>query len=508
MKRRRASVAANPVLIGAVTLLVIVVGVTLAYNANKGLPFVPTFEVRVETPDAARLVVGATVQEGGQRVGQLKAIDPVRPGPDGRVGAELTLQLQTSATPLPSDTQFLISPRSTIGQKEIQLVRGTASTSLRQGQVVTTSLVPAPEIDDFFEIFDPPTRTAIRANLTYFGGALAGRGGDLNRALADLPALLGDLQTVARTLSAPSTRLTGAIRALGRFTATVAPVADSFSRGFTVGANTFDALSQDPQALRDSIAESPPTLEAGIRALPRTQPLLRALTAIGPDLQATSRQISAGAPAITSALRTGARVLPTTPPLNNRLRTTLASLRTFAAAPTTNRTLRGLQSTADTLNPTLRYLGPHITVCNYWNYFWTYLADHLAEQVPSGTVQRIEVKSAPPGQENSLMSFGATAPANGGPVDPVQKAAFGDAANLHAQPYGRAVDAQGNADCESGQRGYPTRLAQGAPAGLNIAVDPRTPGDQGPTFTGLARVPKGETFTAEPGGRAPKVAAP
>ena len=50
------------------------------------------------------------------------------------------------------------------------------------------------------------------------------------------------------------------------------------------------------------------------------------------------------------------------------------------------------------------------------------------------------------------------------------------------------------------------RLAAGAPPNLHIAIDPRTPGDQGPTFTGLKRVPPGETFSAEPDGTAPKVA--
>jgi hypothetical protein len=41
-RRARASVVASPVLVGAVTTLVVVVAVFLAYNANAGLPLVPT----------------------------------------------------------------------------------------------------------------------------------------------------------------------------------------------------------------------------------------------------------------------------------------------------------------------------------------------------------------------------------------------------------------------------------------------------------------------------------
>jgi len=73
--RRKSSIAANPVLIGAVTTLVLVVLVFLAYNANNGLPFVPSYDIKVEVPNAAGLVKGNEVRVGGTRVG---------PSPTGR----------------------------------------------------------------------------------------------------------------------------------------------------------------------------------------------------------------------------------------------------------------------------------------------------------------------------------------------------------------------------------------------------------------------------------------
>jgi hypothetical protein len=42
-RRQAPSALANPVLVGAMTVLVILVAVFLAYNANNGLPFVPTW---------------------------------------------------------------------------------------------------------------------------------------------------------------------------------------------------------------------------------------------------------------------------------------------------------------------------------------------------------------------------------------------------------------------------------------------------------------------------------
>ena len=46
------SLAASPVLVGAVTVLVTIVAVFLSYNANSGLPFVPTYDLKANLPNA------------------------------------------------------------------------------------------------------------------------------------------------------------------------------------------------------------------------------------------------------------------------------------------------------------------------------------------------------------------------------------------------------------------------------------------------------------------------
>ena len=76
MRSRGGGIAGNPVLIGAATVLVILVAVFLSYNANKGLPFVPTYQVNAEVPSAAQLVVGNDVKIGGSRVGAVTKITP------------------------------------------------------------------------------------------------------------------------------------------------------------------------------------------------------------------------------------------------------------------------------------------------------------------------------------------------------------------------------------------------------------------------------------------------
>ncbi len=58
MRQARRAIMANPVLVGAVTMLVVVVAVFLAYNANQGLPFVPTTTLKVRVANGANLLPG------------------------------------------------------------------------------------------------------------------------------------------------------------------------------------------------------------------------------------------------------------------------------------------------------------------------------------------------------------------------------------------------------------------------------------------------------------------
>ena len=78
MRNRSASatLVASPVLVGAVTLLITIVAVFIAYNANSGLPFVPTYDLKAEVPTGNKLVAGNEVRVGGFRVGVVDEITP------------------------------------------------------------------------------------------------------------------------------------------------------------------------------------------------------------------------------------------------------------------------------------------------------------------------------------------------------------------------------------------------------------------------------------------------
>ncbi len=167
-------------------------------------------------------------------------------------------------------------------------------------------------------------------------------------------------------------------------------------------------------------------------------------------------------------------------------------LRKLAEAPGTNAALRGLTATVTTLNPQLRFYGPYVTVCNSFNYFFTYLAEHFSEPDTTGSAQRALVNTTGR-QEDSLGSMGADEPANG---EGVQE---GTPQYAQDQPYGAAVDARRSRRL----RGRPARLRRARRALLPVAstrsrATRARPASRARRSAGRPRVPEGQTFTAEP----------
>jgi virulence factor Mce-like protein len=492
--RRAQSPLANPVLIGAVTVLIAIVAVFLAYNANKGLPFVPYRILRADFASGAAVSDGDEVVNGGSRIGFVSSMKPVRI--HGRVIAQLTLKLNSNER-IPVDSTATIASRNLLGLKYISINLGRSRRVIPNGGVLPLSQTSVPvQLDQIFNMFTPPVRRAIQQAELGVGDTLASRGPDLNQTIVELPPLFGYLTPVAGYLSAPQTQLIRFIDELNGFTGTVAPVSQTAARLFGDAGTTFAAISQSPPDLEATIRDTPPTLAVGTRSLAVQQPFLSDFTALNHDLTPATGELRAALPGINPALEQGARVLARTPPLDGRLERVLIALKRLAQAPSTDLALVGLTSTVDTLNPMIRYLGPFVTVCNDWNYWWTYLAGDLDAQTNYGYAQRALLNQTQSSQPDNVGSQGATTFANGGGV--TYSPTGGGNEYLHAQTYGAAVTNNGYADCETGQRGYVLRLNYYDPQHRNLATDAHTPGAQGTTFTGRARVPAGETYSRAP----------
>ena len=66
--------------------------------------------------------------------------------------------------------------------------------------------------------------------------------------------------------------------------------------------------------------------------------------------------------------------------MNRDLRNVLGQLEDLVEQPTTMTSLQRLQETFGKADSLAAYVTPAQTVCNYWNYFWTLLPEHLTER--------------------------------------------------------------------------------------------------------------------------------
>jgi virulence factor Mce-like protein len=452
--RRRTGVmlASSPTMVGAVTVLVAMVAVFLAYNANRGLPFVPSYNLSAEIPNANTLVPGNEVRMGGVRIGFVTEIEPLL-HEDGTVTAKLDLKLDQDADPVPTDSTVIVRSRSALGLKYLEISRGTSSEGYPAGDTIpVTAAVPEPvEIDEFLSTFDEPTRLAMQENLVEFGNALAGRGPALNAALGDLPPLLPRLESVMRNLGAPGTGLRRFVSALSATASEVAPVSEEQAQMFAALDTTFAALASVARPyIQETISEGPPTLDQGIQSLPVIRPFLENSAGLMADLRPGAEALRVTSPIIADSLEIGARVLPRAPILNDELAPTAQSLFDFGQDAGVLAGIDRLDETASFLTPALRFITPAQTTCNYLALLARNVSATFGKGDGLGTWQNFTVFDPPDGPNNE--GSPSSAPANGG--DPGSGGDPTDRNFVHVNPYPNTAAPGQPQECEAGNEDF------------------------------------------------------
>ena len=282
MRRRRGntSIAANPVLIGAATTLVVIVAVFLAYNANSGPAVHPDLRHQRRGPERRRPRQGQRRADGRNARRRGDEITPVA-HPTATITGVLDLKLEKLVEPLPTDSTVIVRPRSAVGLKYVQLTKGTGSTELKNGGSLPLSQAkPIPvELDQFFDMFDEETRRGAQGSLQAFGDAFAGRGVDINYAIQDLNpfARQGDagVPQPGEPADRPA-RILRRARARGR--------RDRARRrgrrpSCSATSTSRSARSRDVAYpyIQDSISEGPETLDAATESLPKIEAAARQL---------------------------------------------------------------------------------------------------------------------------------------------------------------------------------------------------------------------------------------
>ncbi|HYH58971.1 MAG TPA: MlaD family protein [Thermoleophilaceae bacterium] len=454
--RQQHSLAGSPVLVGAATVLCAVVAVFLSYNANNGLPFVPTYDLTVQVPDAAGLVRGNEVRIGGKRVGVIEDIRAVQEGDSDDPVSELDVALITKLDPLPADSVVTVRPRSPLGLKYLELKPGDSEEGFEPNSTMPLAAAqPIVELDEVINAFDASSRRALRGVLEGVAPGFAGRGADVNMLLHEAPPLLRGGERVFANLSAPETGLRRLLVTADTLTgelATVAPEGGSALERADVTAGAFDAAGS---ALGESIAETPPTQAAALSAFRQARPLLTDAAKLVNDIRPGVRLLPRAADELDRALDEGTPVLRRAVGLAEQLEDALDAVADLSEDPRTVDALVRLLRVAESLKPTLEFLAPAQIRCNYLGLWTRNTSNTVSEGDPSGTWFRTLVIAD---KTNETLSSAEPAP------------------DLHMNPYPHTG---ANGECEAGNEPWL--------AGQRIG---NVPGDQGGT-TEATRPPPG-----------------
>ena len=303
----------------------------------------------------------------------------------------------------------------------------------------------------------------MRTNLTGFGSAFAGRGTSLNDAIASLEPLFRGLEPVTRVPERPGH---AAARASSRRSA--APPRSSPRSPSSRPTSSPRPRSRSrrspptPTALQETISETAPTLQTGVDLLPRERPFLADYRRLGRGLRpGVNRPASDPADAQRRDRRRHAGASQLDRPPTGGCATCCAPSTGSSPSPRRGSRSSGSSDTFDAAKPLAKYVVPAQTVCNYWNYWFTFTC-----RTASPTATRPGSRSA-----RSLTLF----PQLGDRRRPGRRLlgcagerALGEVArracssrtrsrSCSAHPY--SPTGQHDADCQGGQSGYASARA-------------------------------------------------
>lgn len=453
MDRRRGSLAANPLLIGALTTLIVAVAVYLSYNALNGLPFTPTYDIKVEFNQANGLLHSNEVRIGGARVGLVDHIVAHQDPATGRVSAIAYLKLEKGVQPLPADTKAIVQSVSALGLKYLLLEKGNSSQTLKPGATIPAANTREPvQIEELFKMFDAPTRIANQQNLNIFGDTFAGRGLGLNETIATLPALLKNATPVLHNLASPQTNFHELWIALERTAAETAPVAQNQANLYSDLDTFFTAFASVTPSLEEAIEGGPPALRQAIHSFAFETPFLEKSTEFFRLLKPSAKNLITAAPPLGHAFEEGAVNLEEATSLNTQLANASKDLQEFIANPLVKLGLEDLTQTTLAGNPVVAGLAPAQTTCNYFTLFFRNIASAFSQGTGVGTLARVGVTFSPLGPNSE--GGPSSAPASGGSEKVNSTSPLVDNNRLHFNPYPNVAGPGQPRVCEAGNEKF------------------------------------------------------
>lgn len=349
----------SPMTLGHIVWVLVTTGGALAFGLwlmgiNHQLPsFGSQYEVKTVLPTVASLSRDSKVTMAGVEVGKVASIK--RRG----IGAEVTLQISDKrVTPIPADSRIALRMHTPLSENYFEITPGSSPVHLKSGATVDADQNEEyVDVDDILSTLQGPTRERARQLLQGVGGALAGRGADLNVLLGGAAGTVSHGSDFMEVGARNRESVRSLIRQLGHVTAAVGERDSAITEIGRQGLVALRAVAGRDRALRSTLDELPTLLTNARTTMGTVDATSRTATPVVADLTAAVRDLRPAARALSPAAGTARAVLKELGAAAPGLARTLREV-TKLSGPAAG-ALPQVRKTLCQINPTLRYARPY-----------------------------------------------------------------------------------------------------------------------------------------------------
>lgn len=305
----------------------------------------PSYTIKAELINAGGLRKNSSVKIGGVPAGTVRELEVTKDD-----HAIATLEIEDSAAPIGKGAAVNIRPTDLLGERYAEIKGGDSSQPMDSGAVIPASRTAQPvELDDILNMLDVDTRTRLGLLVNEAGVALAGRGADFNKLLAQLPPSLQDTTKLIAQVEKQTAAMKIGVKRADRVTALVNNRRSDMGELIKQASQALDVVAEKRAALGQTIQNAPGAL-ANLRSTLAN--LDRASTELRPaaiDLKKTTgplRETLAAIPAFTKDAR----------PTLNKAKAVSPDITRLAKGATP--TIKKIQPTARNLSVQLKDSGP------------------------------------------------------------------------------------------------------------------------------------------------------
>ena len=336
----------------------------VAFISTTGPPFQSKYELKVNLPaDAPVVREGQAVRVGGKLAGLISQVEPDREEGGTTVTANIT---KTEFRPMPEDTEAYVRVHSIVYETYLELLPGGSGTDLENGDSIGAPAASGTDLLEVVQLFDAEARESLRDTTVNAGYGVAGRGDEVNTALADLDGMARRLQPQLEAITAEQGALADAIEgAANTADAVRGESSDDVEALITSGNATVGTVAGREAELRRALQLLRPFEDQFLETAPLAEPLLDDTAELARELRPTVETVSDRLPALAELLNLGDELREEVVALTAVVDPTLEAARpviyglfpTMTALGPLNENLAKLKATVKPYKPEIRQAG-------------------------------------------------------------------------------------------------------------------------------------------------------